>query len=480
MRLLRTTFLALLSVLSLPAMAQLKQSEITVDYNNPQKYIVGGVEVEGNHYFGPDQIIQLTGLQKGLEVTVPSDDVSSIVSRLWLQRYFEDVAIVIDSIAPSRDTAFFKICITERPRVSRWTFTGVKSGEQKELLENRIDLRVCGISDLRRIVFFRSGVPLDSWRKELEVSDERSSVDSLLAYVRDEQPLNPVFVDCSMEEDDALDVSGKPGSPETEAPESAGEIAWHYPDIFSAGMNVVTLNTLANNLPYNFYLKMHKTASLNKKNFLYGSSVGAGLPVMEMLRNMVRTGDYLIRFEGITCDAFAYLFKEMEEGLSFSEAVKAAGKKGSLEGNPALILSPDVMRRNAVIIAREAGFPVELEDVEVEPLFPENFDASVAPEKFMEQLPVADEWFASKIENTGVPGTGSCAGAGGKNSVSVKVGFFEVPPDAPLADIRCAESIFVFTTRYYSPFPLVLQGYGSNTETSAAGLFADILRTASW
>ena len=88
--------------------------------------------------------------------------------------------------------------------------------------------------------------------------------------------------------------------------------------------------------------------------------------------------------------------------------------------------------------------------------------------------------YASVIENTGVPGTGSCAGAGGKNSVSVKVGFFEVPPDAPLADIRCAESIFVFTTRYYSPFPLVLQGYGSNTETSAAGLFADILRTASW
>ena len=132
MRLRRTVFLILLTVLSFPALAQLKQSEITVDYNNPQKYIVGGVEVEGNHYFGPDQIIQLTGLQKGLEVTVPSDDMSSIVNRLWLQRYFEDVAVVIDSIAPSRDTAFFKICITERPRVSRWTFSGVKSGEQKE------------------------------------------------------------------------------------------------------------------------------------------------------------------------------------------------------------------------------------------------------------------------------------------------------------------------------------------------------------
>ncbi|MBO8455748.1 MAG: BamA/TamA family outer membrane protein [Bacteroidetes bacterium] len=140
MNLRRTVFLVLMAVLSFPAMAQLSQDEITVDYNNPRKYVVGGIEVEGNHYFSPDQIIQVSGLQKGLTVTVPGDDVSSIVDRLWLQRYFEDVAVVIDSIAPSRDTAFFKICITERPRVSRWTFSGVKSGEQKELLE-RLNLR---------------------------------------------------------------------------------------------------------------------------------------------------------------------------------------------------------------------------------------------------------------------------------------------------------------------------------------------------
>ena len=140
MNLRRTVFLVLMAVLSFPAMAQLSQDEITVDYNNPRKYVVGGIEVEGNHYFSPDQIIQVSGLQKGLTVTVPGDDVSSIVDRLWLQRYFEDVAVVIDSIAPSRDTAFFKICITERPRVSRWTFPGVKSGEQKELLE-RLNLR---------------------------------------------------------------------------------------------------------------------------------------------------------------------------------------------------------------------------------------------------------------------------------------------------------------------------------------------------
>ena len=132
--------LTLFLMLSLNMRAQQSGNDIVVDYNKPQKYIVGGVRVEGNSYFSPDQIIQITGLQKGMEVTVPSEELTSIVNRLWLQRYFEDVAIAVDSLAPSRDTAFFKIAIMERPRVSRWTFSGVKSGEQKELLE-RLNLR---------------------------------------------------------------------------------------------------------------------------------------------------------------------------------------------------------------------------------------------------------------------------------------------------------------------------------------------------
>ena len=128
---------ALVSVV--PAIAQ-SSSKVEVDYNNPKKYIVGGVDVEGNEHFAPSQILQITGLQKGMEVTVPSEELSGIVNRLWSQRFFDDVAIVIDSLAPTRDTAFFKIRIIERPRVSKWTFAGVKSGEQKELQE-RLNLR---------------------------------------------------------------------------------------------------------------------------------------------------------------------------------------------------------------------------------------------------------------------------------------------------------------------------------------------------
>ena len=136
MKVKQIVLLLLLTLMAVPAMAQ----EVEIDYNNPKKYIVGGVKVEGNHYFSPEQIIQISGLQSGIEVTAPGEEMSSIVNRLWLQKYFEDVAVVIDSLVPTRDTAYFKIAIIERPRVSRWTFSGIRNGEEKELLE-RLNLR---------------------------------------------------------------------------------------------------------------------------------------------------------------------------------------------------------------------------------------------------------------------------------------------------------------------------------------------------
>ena len=120
------------------------QSGVTVDYNNPQKYIVGGVTVEGTNYVNRDQIVQLSGLRKGMEVTVPSDFFSLLIDKMWARRNFEDVSVAIDSLNATRDTAFFKISVSERPRVSRWTFSGIKSGDQKDLKE-RLNLKPGGV-----------------------------------------------------------------------------------------------------------------------------------------------------------------------------------------------------------------------------------------------------------------------------------------------------------------------------------------------
>ena len=133
-------FTLIFMLLALPVLAQNAGKGVVVDYNNPKKYIIGGVKIEGTNYFAPEQIRQITGLNEGMEITVPSEEMSSVVNRLWMQRYFEDVALAIDSLSASRDTAFLKVTIIERPRVSKWTFSGVKSGEQKELMD-RLNLR---------------------------------------------------------------------------------------------------------------------------------------------------------------------------------------------------------------------------------------------------------------------------------------------------------------------------------------------------
>lgn len=139
MKLLRIFTLLTFALMQLPLSAQVT-TDVVVDYSHPKKYIVGGIEVEGNNYFSDQQIISLTGMMEGMSVTVPSDEFSGVVKRLWLQKFFEDVSIQIDSVKSPKDTAYFSIHVVERPRVSRWTFSGLKSGEKKDIQE-RLNLR---------------------------------------------------------------------------------------------------------------------------------------------------------------------------------------------------------------------------------------------------------------------------------------------------------------------------------------------------
>jgi len=140
MHLRRILCAALLLLGGILLQAQEVRSGIEIDYNRPRKYKVGGVRVEGNRYFNEHQILQLIGLQKGQEVTVPGEDITGIVKRLVAQRYFEDVAVVLDSLNHEADSAWFTVAIRERPRVSRWTYSGVKNSERKDLQE-RLNLR---------------------------------------------------------------------------------------------------------------------------------------------------------------------------------------------------------------------------------------------------------------------------------------------------------------------------------------------------
>ncbi len=331
--------------------------------------------------------------------------------------------------------------------------------QQAELRKSQIDLQVWGIANSRRMLLSRSALDLSSWQERFSRAQDPSSVDSIIELVKAEKPLNPVFIDCT----------------------ANGDLPARYPDLFRAGMHVITPNKRANSAPIAFYRELRDIAAANRKRFLYETNVGAGLPVIDTFRNILKSGDSLLSFSGIMSGSLSYIFGRLDEGASFSEAVSEAKEKGFTEPDPRDDLSGTDVARKALIIAREAGSALELTDVAVSSIFPEGFDASGSVEDFLARLPQADSWFAERIGRLKAEGkvlrfAASIDGLSG----SARVGLVEADAKNPLTAIKGGENAFVFTTRYYSPIPLVIRGYGAGADVTASGVFADILRTAIW
>ena len=129
----RLILLAAFALTGLVARAQ--NDDIIVDYNAPKSYVIGGIRVAGNQYVKAEQIVQISGLREGMRLNLPGDEIAAIHRRLWQQRYLEDIAISIDSLSSGRDTAWLRLDITERPRMSAWDYSGIRSGEKKDLNE---------------------------------------------------------------------------------------------------------------------------------------------------------------------------------------------------------------------------------------------------------------------------------------------------------------------------------------------------------
>ena len=282
-------------------------------------------------------------------------------------------------------------------------------------------------------------------------------MDEILQFVKENKPLNPIFVDCT----------------------ASYDLPERYLDILAAGMHIATPNKRANSMSMEFYHKLRQVANKANRRFLYETNVGAGLPIIDTLQNLFKSGDTLTGFNGIMSGSLSYIFGKLDEGKKFSEAVLEAKELRYTEPDPRDDLKGTDVARKALIIAREAGMNIELSDIKMNSIFPEGFDIEGTTEEFLKRLPQVDDYFDKKMAELKKQGKVLRMGASIRDG-KVSVGMLEVGADDPLYGVRGGENAFVFETARYTPIPLTVRGYGAGAGVTAAGVFGDILRTVSF
>jgi len=316
-------------------------------------------------------------------------------------------------------------------------------------------LHVRAIANSQKLLVGHDTIELESWQQDLEERGTAWSVDDVIAIRKQLGLLNPTVIDCTSDE----------------------HLANQYANFLANGFNVVAANKKANTGSMAYYREMRVTAARHFRQFMYETNVGAGLPFIDTLQSLIRSGDELSSFGGILSGSLSMIFGLLEDGVALSAAVEKAMQLGFTEPDPRDDLSGMDVARKILIVAREVGLELELEDIEVEPVIESGFAADTDSSELIERLKDLDEAFAvrtaaAKAEGRVLRYVGQIEN--GRASVRVDA----VPKDQPLGSIRDGENALVIHTRYYQPIPLVLRGYGAGADVTAAGVFGDLLRTA--
>ena len=324
--------------------------------------------------------------------------------------------------------------------------------------EMKIDLRVRAVLTSKRMHLADTSVPLAGWRKTMESKNESVDLAKFAAHVHADHLPHAVIIDCS----------------------ASAEIAARYPEWLAEGIHIVTPNKKANSADLNFFARLHEARRQGGAHYLYEATVGAGLPIVQTLRDLRDTGDEIQRIEGILSGTLAYLFNVWDGSEPFSAIVRAAKAKGYTEPDPRDDLSGIDFARKLIILGREMGLRLELGDVRLEGLVPPELTAC-PPEEFLDRLPEFDAAMAARLKGARsrdrvLRYVGSLDAATGRASV----GLVELERSHTFANINLTDNVVRFTTRRYNRNPLVVQGPGAGPEVTAAGVFADLLRVCAY
>ena len=330
----------------------------------------------------------------------------------------------------------------------------IRSQRQKLMQENGLQLNVVGIADASKSLFTRAGIDLDRYREELKEQGKDSSPDILLHEIIGMNIFNSVFVDCT----------------------ASPDIAALYKDLLGHNVSVVAANKIAASSSYDNYRELKQTARRKGVKYLFETNVGAGLPIINTINDLIHSGDKILKIEAVLSGTLNYIFNKISADIPFSRTIRMAQEERYSEPDPRIDLSGKDVIRKLVILAREAGYRLEQEDVEKHLFVPDDFFSGTL-EDFWKKVPTLDadfeerrqvleaehkHWrFVARLEN-------------GKASVGLQ----EVDASHPFYNLEGSNNIILLTTERYREYPMMIQGYGAGASVTAAGVFADIMSIA--
>ena len=322
--------------------------------------------------------------------------------------------------------------------------------QQSTLLrEQHLQLNVVGIANSRGYIFNAEGIDLITYREQLASNLITSSPHSLIASLP-----NSVFVDCT----------------------ASAEVADTYLSLLQNNISVVTANKIAASSAYSHYQLLKQTALDRGVKFLFETNVGAGLPIISTINDLRNSGDKILRIEAVLSGTLNFIFNEIAADVPFSETIRRAKEQGYSEPDPRIDLSGKDVIRKLVILAREAGYPVEQEDVEKHLFIPDDyFQGSV--DDFWKRLPELDADFEARrqeLEKNGLRWRFVATMEEGKTRVSLET----VDASHPFYPLEGSNNIILLTTERYHDYPMMIRGYGAGAGVTAAGVFANIMQVS--
>ena len=320
--------------------------------------------------------------------------------------------------------------------------------------ENGLQLNVVGIADASRALFCREGIELSNYRDELKAKGKESSLDTLRSEIIGMNIFNSVFVDCTA---------------------SAG-VASLYRDLLSHNVSVVAANKIAASSEYENYRELKQIARQRGVKYLFETNVGAGLPIINTINDLIHSGDKILKIEAVLSGTLNYIFNKLSADVPFSRTIRLAQEERYSEPDPRIDLSGTDVIRKLVILAREAGYRIEQSDVEKHLFVPDDFFEGTL-ENFWQKVPALDADFEARrqvLEAEGKRWRFVARLEDGKASVGLQ----EVDATHPFYGLEGSNNIILLTTERYKEYPMMIQGYGAGAGVTAAGVFADIMSIA--